>query len=59
MYDEQFAPRSVTSMAETLGPRGVTAIPPSLDRNARVSRNAIWLLLGVVVYCSAQVCILI
>lgn len=59
MYDERFAPRLTTGTAEHRRPSGAITIPPSLDNDARASRNAVWLLLGVVVYCSAQVYFLI
>ena len=56
MHDERHAPQSA---AEHHPMPGAVSLAPSLDDDARASRNAIWLLLGVVVYCGAQVYFLI
>ena len=59
MHDELYAPRLTAVMAEQRSTPGADSLAPSLDDDARASRNAIWLLLGVVVYCGAQVYFLI
>jgi hypothetical protein len=59
MYDERYAPRPAAAMAEHHRTPGAISLTPSLNDDARASRNAIWLLLGVVVYCGAQVYFLI
>jgi hypothetical protein len=59
MYDERFAPRPVTGMADNRGPPTALTIPPALGDDARSSRLAAWMFLGIVVYCSAQVYFLI
>jgi len=59
MYDERHAPQSAAGATGHRGTSAAIPLSPSLDADARASRNAIWLFLGVVVYCGAQVYFLI
>jgi hypothetical protein len=59
MQDEEYGPRLAPAIGERRGPAGETILAPSPSDDARASRDALWLLLGVVVYCGAQVYLLI